>query len=124
MELNDFIAGYAGAAGIQAALIRRAKEGGSYHVRVNLARCAMWFNSLGTFDTDVPGTGEQHQNPGPGHHHRPNPLRRTVPTGPTGAVLRNEALLAGPGTGGAWVKQAGMDNHLRLRATVTDHQES
>jgi len=59
--MNDFIAGYLGAAGIQAALIRRAKEGGSYHVRVNLARCAMWFNSLGTFDTDVPGTGEQHQ---------------------------------------------------------------
>jgi hypothetical protein len=36
------------------------KEGGSYHVRVNLARCAMWFNSLGTFDTDAPGTGAQH----------------------------------------------------------------
>lgn len=59
--MNDFIAGYLGAAGIQAALIRRAKEGGSYHVRVNLARCAMWFMSLGTFDTDVPGTGEQNQ---------------------------------------------------------------
>ena len=59
--MNDFIAGYLGAAGIQAALIRRAKEGGSYHVRVNLARCAMWFMSLGKFDTDVPGTGEQNQ---------------------------------------------------------------
>ena len=59
--MNDFIAGYIGAAGVQAALIRRAKEGGSYHVRINLARCAMWFNSLGTFDTDVPGTGEQNQ---------------------------------------------------------------
>jgi len=59
--MNDFVAGYLGAAGIQAALIRRAKEGGSYHVRVNLARCAMWFNSLGTFETDVPGTGEQNQ---------------------------------------------------------------
>jgi crotonobetainyl-CoA:carnitine CoA-transferase CaiB-like acyl-CoA transferase len=59
--MNDFVAGYLGAAGIQAALIRRAKEGGSYHVRVNLARCAMWFNSLGTFDTDVPGTGKQNQ---------------------------------------------------------------
>jgi hypothetical protein len=33
--MNDYIAGYLGAAGIQAALIRRAKEGGSYHVRVN-----------------------------------------------------------------------------------------
>ena len=59
--MNDFIAGYIGAAGVQAALIRRAKEGGSYEVRVNLARCAMWFNSLGTFDTDVPGTSEENQ---------------------------------------------------------------
>jgi crotonobetainyl-CoA:carnitine CoA-transferase CaiB-like acyl-CoA transferase len=61
LVMNDFIAGYLGAAGIQAALIRRATEGGSYHVRVNLARCAMWFNSLGTFDTAEPGTGEQNQ---------------------------------------------------------------
>src|SRR4029079_11682639 len=39
--MNDFIAGYLGAAGIQAALIRRAKEGRSYHVRVTwrAARC-------------------------------------------------------------------------------------
>jgi hypothetical protein len=60
--MNDFIAGYLGAAGIQAALIRRAREGGSYHVRVNLARCAMWFRSLGTFDKNAPApTGEQHQ---------------------------------------------------------------
>jgi crotonobetainyl-CoA:carnitine CoA-transferase CaiB-like acyl-CoA transferase len=60
--MNDYIAGYLGAAGIQAALIRRAKEGGSYHVRVNLARCAMWFMSLGTFDKNAPApTGEQHQ---------------------------------------------------------------
>ena len=60
--MNDYIAGYLGAAGIQAALIRRAKEGGSYHVRVNLARCAMWFMSLGKFDKNAPApTGEQHQ---------------------------------------------------------------
>jgi crotonobetainyl-CoA:carnitine CoA-transferase CaiB-like acyl-CoA transferase len=60
--MNDYIAGYLGAAGIQAALIRRAKEGGSYHVRVNLARCAMWFMSLGKFDKNAPaGTGKQHQ---------------------------------------------------------------
>jgi crotonobetainyl-CoA:carnitine CoA-transferase CaiB-like acyl-CoA transferase len=62
LVMNDYIAGYLGAAGIQAALIRRAKEGGSYHVRVNLARCAMWFNSLGIFDKDAPApTGEQHE---------------------------------------------------------------
>jgi crotonobetainyl-CoA:carnitine CoA-transferase CaiB-like acyl-CoA transferase len=50
--MNDYIAGYIGAAGIQAALIRRAKEGGSYHVRVNLTRCAMWFMSLGVLERD------------------------------------------------------------------------
>jgi crotonobetainyl-CoA:carnitine CoA-transferase CaiB-like acyl-CoA transferase len=60
--MNDYIAGYVGAAGIQAALIRRAREGGSYHVRVNLARCAMWFMSLGTFDKNAPiPAGEEHQ---------------------------------------------------------------
>ena len=45
MVLNDYISGYIGAAGIIAALRRRAKEGGSYHVRVTLARAAMWFMS-------------------------------------------------------------------------------
>jgi crotonobetainyl-CoA:carnitine CoA-transferase CaiB-like acyl-CoA transferase len=60
--MNDFIAGYVGAAGIQAALIRRAKEGGSYHVRVNLTRCAMWFMSLGVLERDaIHAVGEEHQ---------------------------------------------------------------
>ncbi len=47
--MNDYIAGYLGAAGIIAALRRQAKEGGSYHVRVSLSRAAMWYASLGTF---------------------------------------------------------------------------
>ena len=38
--MNDYIAGYLGAAGVLAALRRRAKEGGSYHVRVSLTRAA------------------------------------------------------------------------------------
>ena len=45
--MNDYIAGYMGAAGVIAALRRRAREGGSYHVRVHLARCSTWFQSLG-----------------------------------------------------------------------------
>ncbi|HSZ53921.1 MAG TPA: CoA transferase [Caulobacteraceae bacterium] len=56
--MNDYIAGYMGAAGVLAALRRRAKEGGSYHVRVSLARAAMWFMSLGHFpntDFDLSG---------------------------------------------------------------------
>ena len=51
MVLNDYIAGYLGAAGILAALRRRATEGGSYHVRISLTRAAMWFASLGQFPT-------------------------------------------------------------------------
>lgn len=50
MVLNDYIAGYLGAAGIIAALRRRATEGGSYHVRVSLTRAAMWYQSLGMVD--------------------------------------------------------------------------
>jgi crotonobetainyl-CoA:carnitine CoA-transferase CaiB-like acyl-CoA transferase len=45
--INDYITGYMGAAGATAALLKRAKEGGSYHVTVSLARCAMWYQSLG-----------------------------------------------------------------------------
>jgi crotonobetainyl-CoA:carnitine CoA-transferase CaiB-like acyl-CoA transferase len=49
LVMNDYIAGYLGAAGVLAALRRRAKEGGSYHVRVSLTRAAMWYASLGRF---------------------------------------------------------------------------
>jgi len=45
--INDYITGYMGAAGATAALLKRAKEGGSYHVTVSLTRCAMWYQSLG-----------------------------------------------------------------------------
>src|SRR3954471_21892543 len=62
--------------GIQAALIRRAKEGGSYHVRVNLARCAMWFMSLGKFDKNA-------QAPVGGRHEilRPDTITAQMPYG-------------------------------------------
>ena len=60
--MNDFIAGYLGAAGITAALIRRAKEGGSYHVKICLTRNAMWYQTLGVFDRDRSEfTGEEYQ---------------------------------------------------------------
>jgi crotonobetainyl-CoA:carnitine CoA-transferase CaiB-like acyl-CoA transferase len=49
LVMNDYIAGYLGAAGVIAALRRRGKEGGSYHVRVSLTRAAMWYASLGRF---------------------------------------------------------------------------
>jgi hypothetical protein len=45
--INDYVTVYLGAAAATAALIRRAKEGGSYHVKVSLTRNAMWYQSLG-----------------------------------------------------------------------------
>lgn len=45
--INDYVTGYIGAAGATAGLLKRAKEGGSYHVTVSLAHCAMWYQSLG-----------------------------------------------------------------------------
>ncbi len=49
----DYTTGYLGALGTIAALARRATEGGSWHVRVSLARTAMWFDDLGaTCDPD------------------------------------------------------------------------
>lgn len=57
--LNDFLTGYLAAAGAMAALVRRAEEGGSFNVKVSLARTAMWVQSLGYIDpalftADVP----------------------------------------------------------------------
>ncbi len=45
--LNDYLAAYLASAGAVAALVRRAREGGSYHVQVSLARCSMWVQELG-----------------------------------------------------------------------------
>src|SRR5262249_5859021 len=64
--MNDFIAGYLGAAGVTAALIRRAEEGGSYHGKICLTRNAMWDQTLVLFDRRrSESTGEEYQSPAP-----------------------------------------------------------
>lgn len=45
--LNDCLAGYLASTGAMAALMRRAREGGSYLVEVSLARTAMWVQEFG-----------------------------------------------------------------------------
>ena len=42
----DYTTGHLAALGTLVALARRAREGGSWHVRVSLARTAMWIQSL------------------------------------------------------------------------------
>jgi crotonobetainyl-CoA:carnitine CoA-transferase CaiB-like acyl-CoA transferase len=46
----DYITGYLAAAGAAAALLRRIREGGSWHVQVSLSATAMWLASLGKID--------------------------------------------------------------------------
>ncbi|WP_131738423.1 CoA transferase [Actinomadura roseirufa] len=64
MVVNDYITAWLTAAGVIAALHRRAREGGSYRVHVSLVRAALWILSLGVFDRDyahaVAGKGERH----------------------------------------------------------------
>ncbi|MOA05656.1 CoA-transferase family III [compost metagenome] len=47
MQILDYSAGFLLAYGIQAALLRQAREGGSWQVRVTLAGVARWLRSLG-----------------------------------------------------------------------------
>jgi crotonobetainyl-CoA:carnitine CoA-transferase CaiB-like acyl-CoA transferase len=48
--LADLITGHFAAAGMMAALHRRAIDGGSYQVKLSLARSAMWVQDLGVLD--------------------------------------------------------------------------
>ncbi|MET1113620.1 MAG: CoA transferase [Comamonas sp.] len=47
MQILDYSAGFLLALGIQAALLRQAREGGSWQVRVTLAGVARWLRALG-----------------------------------------------------------------------------
>ena len=58
----DYTTGYLGALGTIAALVRRATEGGSWHVRVSLARTAMWFDDLGTTCDPDAASGTDHES--------------------------------------------------------------
>jgi hypothetical protein len=48
--VDDNMTAWLLAVGITAALVRRAREGGSYRVHVSLTRTALWMQSLGLFD--------------------------------------------------------------------------
>ncbi|MEU8935056.1 CoA transferase [Streptomyces sp. NPDC048409] len=50
--VNDYVLSWLATTGALAALMRRATEGGSYRVTLNLTRIATWILSLGVFDRD------------------------------------------------------------------------
>ncbi len=49
--VTDYTTGYLAAYGTLVALLRRAQHGGSYWVRVSLARTGMWIRGLGVRDS-------------------------------------------------------------------------
>jgi crotonobetainyl-CoA:carnitine CoA-transferase CaiB-like acyl-CoA transferase len=65
MVVNDNIVAWLSTTGAIAALMRRAREGGSYRVHVSLTRVSLWLYSLGLFDKsyahEVAGTAGPHQ---------------------------------------------------------------
>jgi crotonobetainyl-CoA:carnitine CoA-transferase CaiB-like acyl-CoA transferase len=58
MQILDMASGFLLAFGAQIALMRQQTEGGSWHVRVSLARTALWLRGLGRvpngFDAPAP----------------------------------------------------------------------
>jgi crotonobetainyl-CoA:carnitine CoA-transferase CaiB-like acyl-CoA transferase len=50
LSVLDYTTGYLAAFGVMAALRRRAREGGSYHVRISLAQAGWWVTHLPRFD--------------------------------------------------------------------------
>lgn len=53
VQILDYATGFLMAFGAQAALIRQAREGGSWHVRVSLARTALWLRSLARLENGL-----------------------------------------------------------------------
>src|SRR5206468_4207578 len=56
----DYTTGYLAALGVTAALWRRAREGGSYHVRASLTQTGMWMQRDGSLHdpATAPGVGD------------------------------------------------------------------
>lgn len=57
VTMNDYLAPYLAGAGIMGALLRRAREGGSYHVTTSLTQASMWVLAQGRLDADTDLTG-------------------------------------------------------------------
>ena len=72
--INDYVTGYLGAVGASVALVKRATEGGSWHVTVNLTRTAMWCGSLGLVDPALAGRDDEHRLREPVAYDAPSPL--------------------------------------------------
>ena len=95
--INDFVLGYIGASGVLAALRRRAHEGGSYHVKISLTRCAMWYSGLGLIGTkDVDGNHPDHMMLPPRTIRRKTPYGEITRLAPLGQLSRTPSRWKDP----------------------------
>ena len=97
--INDYITGYMGAIGATAALVKRATEGGSWHVTVNLTRTAMWCGSLGLVDPDDAGCDDEHSLGEPLPYDAPSPLGDVHMLAPPVHFSRTRTQMARPDPG-------------------------
>ena len=102
--INDYITGYMGAIGAIAALVKRATEGGSWHVTVNLTRTAMWCGSLGLVDPALAGRGDAARASRAAALRRSESARRRPHARPAGALLAHLAVVAQPDPGPAGIQ--------------------
>ncbi|MEV7391632.1 CoA transferase [Streptomyces sp. NPDC091215] len=98
MVVNDYVLSWLATTGALAALMRRACEGGSYRITLNLTRIATWILSLGVFDR-----GYAHRtalNPDPGSPHAyldPDTFTADTPCGPYQGVTDQVFMSKTPG---------------------------
>src|SRR5690606_10416687 len=66
VTMNDYLAPYLAGAGIMGALLRRSREGGSYHVTTSLTQASMWVLAQGRLapDTDLAAVAPYVPRPG------------------------------------------------------------
>lgn len=81
MVVNDYLGAWLLTAGVVAALMRRAQEGGSWRVHVSLTRLSLWLYTLGLFDKAYAhatagngGHGDRHRYLDPEVFHADTPM--------------------------------------------------
>ena len=88
--------------------VKRATEGGSWHVTVSLTRTAMWCGSLGLVDPALAGCDDGAQPARARPLRRPQPLRGRPHARSARALLRDAARVARPDSGPAGIEPGRM----------------
>jgi len=95
LVVNDYLGAWLLTTGIVAALLRRAREGGSYRVHVSLTRLSVWLYTLGLFDKDY-----AHATAGASEPHRyldPDVFQADTPLGAYQGVTEQVQMTLTPG---------------------------